>query len=119
MVQRDFLRRAARRRTDIVALDIPLLFETGGEDRCDVTILVSAPRDVQARRVLARPGMSEEKFASILSHQMSDYEKRKRADFIVLTGLDKGRTMGQLASIVKTLRGREGSHWPPRPRVRR
>jgi hypothetical protein len=50
---------------------------------------------------------------------MSDYEKRKRADFIVLTGLDKGRTMGQLASIVRTLRGREGSHWPPRPRVRR
>jgi dephospho-CoA kinase len=118
-VQRDFLRRAARRRADIVALDIPLLFETGGEDRCDVTILVSAPRDVQARRVLARPGMSEEKFASILSHQMSDYEKRKRADFIVLTGLDKGRTMGQLASIVRTLRGREGSHWPPRPRIRR
>lgn len=118
-VQRDFLRRAARRRRDIVALDIPLLFETGGEDRCDATILVSAPGDVQARRVLGRPGMTEEKFASILSHQMSDYEKRKRADFIVLTGLDKGRTLGQLAAIVKTLRGREGSHWPPRPQVRR
>jgi dephospho-CoA kinase len=118
-VQRNFLRRAARAHRDIVALDIPLLFETGGEDRCDVTILVSAPRDVQARRVLGRPGMTKQKFASILARQMSDYEKRKRADFIVLTGLDKGRTMGQLAAIVKSLRGRDGTHWPPRPRVRR
>jgi len=118
-VQRDFLRRAARERRDIVALDIPLLFETGGETRCDVTILVSASRDVQARRVLARPGMSEAKFASILARQMSDYEKRKRADYVVLTGLDKGRTMGQLAAIVRTLRRRDGSHWPPRPQIRR
>jgi len=118
-VQRDFLRRAARERRDIVALDIPLLFETGGEARCDVSILVSAPRDVQARRVLARPGMTTKKFASIRARQMSDYEKRKRADYVVLTGLDKGRTMRQLAAIVRTLRRRDGSHWPPRPQVRR
>jgi dephospho-CoA kinase len=108
-VQRAFLRRAARAHRDAVALDIPLLFETGGEDRCDVTLLVSAPRHVQARRVLARPGMTKQKFASILARQMSDYEKRKRAHFIVQTGLDKGRTMGQLAAIVETLRRRERS----------
>ena len=117
-VQLAFLRRSARARRKMVALDIPLLFETRGERRCDYTILVSAPRAVQARRVLRRPGMTPEKFASILARQMSDYEKRKRADFIVLTALDKGRTMGQLAGIVTLLRGREGSHWPPLPQVR-
>jgi len=117
-VQRDFLRAAARARRALVALDIPLLFETGGERRCDVTVLVSAPRGIQARRVLARTGMTRAKFASILARQMPDYEKRKRADVIVLTGLDKGRTMGQLAGIVETLRGRPGWHWPPRPQLR-
>ncbi|HUT49333.1 MAG TPA: dephospho-CoA kinase [Alphaproteobacteria bacterium] len=117
-VQRAFLRRAARTRRGMVVLDVPLLFETGGERRCDYTVLVSAPRDIQARRVLRRPGMTAEKFAAILARQMSDYEKRKRADFIVLTALDKGRTMAQLARIVATLRGREGYHWPPFPQAR-
>jgi dephospho-CoA kinase len=117
-VQRRFLRRAARDRRALVALDIPLLFETGGERLCDYTVLVSAPRHIQARRVLSRPGMTAEKFASILARQMPDHEKRKRADFIVLTGLDKGRTLSQLAAIVATLRGRQGWHWPPRAHAR-
>ena len=72
----------------IIALDIPLLFETGGEKRVDVTVCVSAPHDVQRERVLARPGMTSEKFDRIVAGQLPDAEKRKRATFVVET--DKG-----------------------------
>ncbi|MGA9125027.1 MAG: dephospho-CoA kinase, partial [Pseudolabrys sp.] len=74
-------------------LDIPLLFETGGDDRCDAVIVVSAPSDVQRARVFERSGMTEQKFAAILAQQMSDAEKRKRADFVVDTseGFDAAR----------------------------
>ena len=64
-------------------LDIPLLFETGGEGFVDCTVVVSAPADIQKARVLARPGMSEERFNDILAKQVPDAEKRQRADFIV------------------------------------
>lgn len=101
---RAFLRQQVRLRRDLVVLDIPLLFETGGEQLCDAVIVVSAPGSIQRQRVLSRPGMSREKFAGILSAQLSDREKRRRADFVVQTGLSKGHTLRQLARIVRMLR---------------
>lgn len=71
------------RGTELIVLDIPLLFETGGTNRVDKIVVVTAPAEVQRERVLARPGMTEEKFAAMLASQVPDAEKRKRADFII------------------------------------
>src|SRR5580765_5917377 len=84
-----FLRRAAAARAPVVALDVPLLFETGGERRCDAVIVVSAPGFVQAARVLHRPGMSAQRLAAILARQTPDACKQRGADFVVPTGLDR------------------------------
>ncbi|MCW2235537.1 dephospho-CoA kinase [Azospirillum canadense] len=112
--QRVFLARAARRGVRVAVLDIPLLFETGGERRVDRTVVVTAPFLVQKARVLARPGMTPEKFAAILLRQTPDAEKRRRADYVVNTGdgrLRTRRALGKIIADVKRLRGR---HWPPR-----
>jgi dephospho-CoA kinase len=78
----------------LVVLDIPLLFETGGRNRVDKVVVVTAPADIQRARVLARPGMSEEKLAAILAKQVPDAEKRRQADFVIDTGegMDAART---------------------------
>ena len=99
-----FLAFARTRREPIVVLDIPLLFESGSERRCDYVLVVSAPRLVQRQRVLRRPGMTEKRLAAILSNQMSDYEKRRRADFIVPTGLSRRLSLRRLRAIVRLLR---------------
>ena len=99
-----FLKRQTRQGRDLVVLDIPLLFETGAEELCDAVIVVSAPGTVQASRVLSRPGMTPEKFQAILSAQVSDDEKRQRADFVVQTGRDKGATLRSLTAVVTLLR---------------
>ncbi len=112
--QRAFLRRAALGREAMVILDIPLLFETGGDRYCDTTILLNAPRFLQRQRVLCRPGMTPEKLAGIQARQMPEAEKRRRAEFIVMTGLDKGQTLRALRRIVTLLADRPGRHWPPR-----
>jgi dephospho-CoA kinase len=78
-----FLEDARARGDKVVVLDIPLLYETGGESRVDAVVVVSAPAEVQRRRVLERPGMTEEKLAGLLAQQLPDEEKRKRADFVV------------------------------------
>ena len=74
------------RRRPLVVLDIPLLFERGGADACDLIAVVSAPADVQRARVLARPGMTLERYESILARQLPDIDKRTRADIVIPTG---------------------------------
>jgi len=96
---------------DIVVLDIPLLFETGGEGRVDAVVVVYAPAEVQRQRVLARPGITKAKLAALLAAQTPDADKRARADFVIDTsrGFDEART--QVDEILNTLRGaREAAH---------
>ena len=98
--QFDFRRKAHAEGAAFAVLDIPLLFETGGNRHCDFTLVVTAPAAVQRERVLARPGMTPEAFESILARQLPDAEKRARADFILSTahGFDFARD--QVRSIV-------------------
>ncbi len=88
-----FLSEAERKGAAVVVLDIPLLFETGGDKRCDAVVVVSAPPETQRARVFARPGMTEQKFTTILAKQLPDADKRARADFVVDTskGFDAAR----------------------------
>ena len=81
-----FLAEAARSGAPVAVLDIPLLYETGGEARCDAVVVVTAPVEMQRARVFERPGMSEEKLAALTAKQLPDAEKRARADFIVDSG---------------------------------
>ena len=101
---RRFLAQQARLRRPLAVLDIPLLFETGGDRLCDAVIVVSAPPFIQHARVMRRPGMTEAKFQAILARQMPDEEKRRRADFVVQTGLNKAHSLRQLVGIVRLLR---------------
>ena len=88
-----FLAEAETNSAPVAVLDVPLLFETGGEQRVDAVVVVSAPVDIQRQRVLARPGMTAEKLDALLARQIPDAVKRKRADFVVDTsrGLDAAR----------------------------
>ena len=81
-----FLEAARARGESVVVLDIPLLYETGGEKRVDAVVVVTAPAEVQRKRVLERPGMTPDKFAGLLEKQVPDAQKRARADFIVDSG---------------------------------
>ncbi len=99
-----FLRDQARAGASLVVLDIPLLYETGGEANVDAVLVVTAPEFLQARRVLSRPGMNAERFKGILASQVSDREKRRRADYVVETGLSKAYTYRRLQQLVTALR---------------
>lgn len=99
-----FLAACARRREAVAVLDVPLLFEVGTDARCDATVVVSAPGFLQSERVLSRPGMTREKFEGILERQLTDAEKRLRADFVVRTGCGKRRTLRELRAIVRLMR---------------
>lgn len=99
-----FFQKAVAGGADIVVLDIPLLFETGGERRLDAVVVVSAPADVQRQRVLARPGMDEAKLDAILARQMADAEKRARAHFVIDTGKGLDHARVQVRDVLARLR---------------
>lgn len=90
----------------MVVLDIPLLFESGGHARVDVIVVVTAPLDLQRERVLARPGMTEDKLDLILARQFPDMEKRAKAHFLVETDKGLEHAFEQVKSIVAALRER-------------
>jgi len=110
------MRQWQRQGVRLGVLDIPLLFETGAQRHCDLTVLVTAPAFVQRARVLGRAGMTESRLRSILARQMPDSEKRRQADVIVQTGLSKAFTRQQLHGLVQWTRGAAGLVWPPRYR---
>ena len=103
-----------RQRRRKVLLDVPLLLEGAGERRCDAVWVVSAPTALQAQRALSRPGMTPEKLRGILSRQVPDREKRRRADVVIATGLGRAITWAALAQADRLL-VREHT-WPPRHR---
>lgn len=98
-----FLAEAQADGAAVVVLDIPLLFEIGGECLCDAIVVVSASADIQRRRALERPGMTEDKLAAILAKQIPDVEKRRRADFVVDSSGDFESTRGQIRDILQAI----------------
>ena len=102
----EFLDDAAKRGDDLVVLDIPLLFETGGEKRMDAVVVVSAPPDVQRERVLSRAGMTLEKLEAIHARQIPDVDKRRKADFVIETDKGLEHAFAAVKRIVAELRAR-------------
>ncbi|HEV7416203.1 MAG TPA: dephospho-CoA kinase [Tianweitania sediminis] len=100
-----FLQKNREAGTAVVVLDIPLLFETGGEGRVDKIVVVTAPAEVQQERVLARAGMSPEKFEAILAKQVPDEDKRRRADFVINTGQGLQPARRAVDEILSSIRG--------------
>jgi len=99
-----FLADAEAAGAEVVVLNIPLLFETGGDRRCDAVVVVSAPAAMQRERVMSRPDMTEEKFARLLAQQVPDEEKRRRADFVVDSSKDFESTRAQVRAILQAAR---------------
>lgn len=100
-----FLAAAAKKGEGLVVLDVPLLFETGGDRNVDAVVLVTAPESVQMDRVSKRPGMTRERFAALLARQMPDSEKRARAHFIIDTGQGFAAAERQVHGIIRALAG--------------
>jgi len=98
-----FLSEAAARGAPVVVVDIPLLFETEAESRCDAVVVVSAPAEMQRARAFGRPGMTEEKFAVLLAKQIPDAEKRRRADFVVDSSQGFDHTRAQIRDILQNV----------------
>lgn len=104
----DFLREQEKRGAEFAVLEIPLLFETDAPSHVDITVVVSAAANVQRERVFARPGMNPEKLEALLKRQLSDEEKRARADFVVDTSTSLADMQKQIDKILDSLRGRQG-----------
>ena len=111
----EFYRRATETGADLVVLDIPLLFETGGQASMDAVVVASAPPEMQRARVLARPGMTPERLDAILARQLPDAEKRARADFVVDTGQGLEAARAQVKAIIATMRDPARRPQKPRP----
>ena len=114
VAQLEFLQQAAAANTEVVVIDVPLLYETGGEKRVDCVVVVSAPYELQRQRVLERPGQSEEKFQAILSKQVSDAEKRRRADFIIESDKGLEAALQQVKQIIPRLQAWPAKAWAGR-----
>jgi dephospho-CoA kinase len=112
--QMDFLAAQATKQTPLVLLDIPLLFETGGDGFVDCVVVVSASAELQRARVLARPGMSAERFEDILAKQVPDAQKRERAEFVVDSSISVEDAHRQVRDIIEQLQGRDGSAYAAR-----
>jgi dephospho-CoA kinase len=106
-----FLAEAHERRAKVVVLDVPLLFETSAERRCDAVVVVSAPAEIQRSRAFQRPGMTDDKLAAILAKQLPDAEKRRRADFIVDSSHSFDHARAQIRDILQKI-----AKLPPRQR---
>ena len=104
--ERLFLKRQRQAGVDMVVLDIPLLFETGADKRVDKIVVVSCDPQIQKARVLARPGMTEDKFKMILSRQTPDAEKRRRADYVIDTGHGIEMAQQRVSEIITDLQSR-------------
>ena len=109
-----FLRRACRAGVPLALLDVPLLFETGGEARVDAVAVVSASPALQAQRALRRPGMDTEKLARIRAQQTPDAERRKRADFVIPSGYDQGALAARVGEVIRAALARPVLAWPAR-----
>jgi dephospho-CoA kinase len=101
-----FIAEAEQSGASVIVLDIPLLFETKGDIRCDAVVVVSAPADMQRTRAFERPGMSDQKLAAILANQVPDAEKRERADFVVDTSQGFERARAQVRAILAQIKGK-------------
>jgi dephospho-CoA kinase len=104
-----FIIQAQARGAPVVVLDVPLLFETGGERHCNAVVVVSAPLDVQRRRAFERPGMTEEKFDVLVGKQVPDAEKRRRADFVVDSSQSYDHARAQVRDILTAIGKMRGS----------
>jgi dephospho-CoA kinase len=104
--RKDFVRQSRQAGRHLIVLDIPLLFETDADRHVDVVLVVTANQTMQRARVMARPGMTEEKFAVVLARQMPDAEKRRRAHFIVRTDRNFAAMWRQLADTLRALAAR-------------
>mgnify|MGYP005842870287 FL=1 len=112
--QRRFLEQQCRAGRPLVVLDVPLLLETGGEARVDRVVVVSAHPRIQEQRALRRPGMTLARLAAIRAEQLPDPAKRRRADFLVSSGADRGRTAAAVAAIVRAMLREPARAWPGR-----
>lgn len=101
--QQEFLKSCRRAGKSLALLDVPLLLETGNAAGADTIVVVSAPPEIQAARVLARPGMTQAKLAAIRARQMHDREKRRRADHVIRTGLSRHHTTSQILRLLASL----------------
>jgi dephospho-CoA kinase len=104
----DFLRAAEKNGAPLAVLEIPLLFETGADSRVDVTVVMSAPHDVQRARVLSRPGMTADKLEHLLARQLPNAERVARADYVVDSGLSLADMRIEIDKLIESLKSREG-----------
>ncbi len=107
-----FLNRSARQRSRVVVLDVPLLYETSGQNICDAVVVVTAPKFVQRARVMSRPGMTAEKFERILVKQVPDVVKRQYADFVVQTGIGRLESLRRVRHIIGVTQTLMPNKWP-------